>query len=423
MFRTISIAILVLVFTSACSSGGGGDSTASNSGNSSDSSGGSVANPSDLGGDGQSSSFDPANTQAFRVTTYNVGLLPAFVPSVDERVGQLSSALAAADTDVLCIQEAWRSGDQATLRSALAGAFPFVADAPFRQKLSSQVPACELDDFEPIASCLLAKCLLSNRDIVECGVRECVNEVETLAARNPECAAAVFAQIGRSSSEVFAIQDELLGSSQPAGLFAFDGSSGTLLFSKFPLANVQVLDFFDISTSSRRVAIFATIDINGVSHNVGCTHLTSNLENLLPYTGPLGSWEEEARAQAANLVEFAEAYANGNPVYLAGDFNCSIGNGQTGAGSDFSSVCDVILSNGYRDLAAEQIGCSFCSSNLLNQQNAAIAGNGDFLLDHVFTRNTVFAPDAVRLEFQQMVTSGNLSDHFGITLTTPVPGP
>ncbi len=422
MRRTLAFIFSILLCLSACSSGGGGDDSGSNGSNSSgDNSGGSDQTSGDPGN--QNSNFDPTNTQPFRVTTYNVGLLPAFVPLVNDRVGLLTSALAAFDTDVLCLQEVWRAGDQASFRSALAGAFPFLAEAPFRQKFASQSPACELNDFEPIASCLLSNCLLTGRDLVECGVNECTGEVEALAANDPQCAAAVFAQIGRSSSEIFELQDELLSGSQRAGLFAFDGSSGTLLFSKFPLSNIQVLDFFDISTSSRRVALFATVTSNGVSQNVGCTHLTSNLEGLLPYTGSFGSWEEEARAQAGNLVEFSEAYAGGNPVFLAGDFNCSLGNGQTGAGSDFASVCNTILGNGYRDLAAEQIPCSFCSSNALNQQNTAVAGTGNFLLDHVFSRNTIFAPSSVRLDFQQAVSTGSLSDHFGVTLTTPVPGP
>ena len=363
----------------------------------------------------------------FRVLSFNAGLLPSFVPLADQRVAPIASALAGLDTEILCLQEVWRSSDQAALSSALGGAFPFMATVAPRQQLSSTAPPCQLSSFEPLLGCIIDRCLFSGRDIVECSAAECSPEVFSLADEDPECAAAVFAQAGRSVSEVFALQDELLTGGRPAGLFAFGGSSGLMLFSKLPLADIQILDFFNITTTSRRAAIFARVEINGLQQNIGCTHLTSNLEGVLPYTGESGSWENEARAQASRMVDFAESYGGGGPLLLAGDFNCSVSNGATGANADFASVCQRFQGNGYRDFIGESISCSYCQNNSLLQLGSVANQGGNFLLDHVFTRDLLFAPQAAQLELTQIISAGgaavNLSDHYGVKLTVPVPGP
>ena len=422
MRNHLTLLLVIFVFClPACSSGGGSDNAGS--GSNSDSAPGpdSTENPDTA----QTPGTPTGRTLSF--TTYNVGLLPYFTDLPDARVAPIQSALNSLATDVLCIQEAWRPQDRAALLSSLGSSYSDIFEAPARQKFTSQIPACTFGDLEPVAACLFQACLFSDRGFTECALAECKSSLDVLATQDPECAGALFAQAGRSTADISDIQDELFSTSAPAGLFAFDGSNGLILASKFPLQDRQVVDFFDESTTSHRVALLATVSVDGVPHQVACTHLTSNLDGLVPYTGTLGSWQNEGRTQADLLSGTAQSRAGIQPALLLGDFNCSIANGQTAVAADFQSNCERIITSGWSDPAGEELGCSFCTANTLNRNNPQIAGTRDLLLDHVFTRNLGADPTQVSLELQQLVAAGgtqtNLSDHYAVRITIPVFAP
>lgn len=406
LLRILLAAMLVTIL--GCSSGGG-DDEGSNGG----------------GGSPDSGEPPPANADVLRVTSFNAGLLPNFVPLAAERVVPVAQAVAAHDADVLCLQEVWQAADVQTVVGALQRSYPSIYLPPVRQRFASRAPVCSTSDLEPIVSCVLTQCLFGTSGIFECLIGTCHDPLEDLAATNPECAQAITAQTGRSSSEISDIQQELFSSSTPAGLFAFGGSSGLILASKLPLEQVQLIDFFDITTTSRRAAIFATVTKNGVRHRIACTHLQSNLDGLIPYTGSLGSWAGEQRGQAERMLIGAANYSGSDPQYLAGDFNCSEGNNGTGVVGDLSENCRLFRDAGYGDVAGAQLGCSFCSSNLLNAANSSLAETRDVLLDHVFTQNLIFTGSAAQSVFTERIAVNgaqtNLSDHFGVRVAVPVP--
>ena len=422
-FAILFCLLFLVISTASCARKSSDDSNSTSNQDSSSSVGSgegsgviSIGNDSDSQDDGSNGGSGSANI--LRVTTYNVGLLPAFVSQVDQRVAPIADRLANDVSDVICIQELWRDQDRNAIEQRLAAQYPFRMRTAARQKFADSAPACTISSFEPIAECLISRCAFTQDDIIACATNNCRDSIFTLAATEPLCAAALFAQSGRSSNEILDIQEELLSDSNPAGLFAFGGESGTEIFSKLPLNEQQVVDFFDDSTTSRRVALLATVEQNGVATRIGCTHLSSNLDGILPYTGAHGSWAGENQVQAMTLVTAANN-SSSERVVLAGDFNCSQENPTTGAGGDFAASCQTIRAAGYSDPAADSLRCSYCNENILNQMKSGQGEQRDLVLDHLFIRGvnpistaSIFYDEIIQIDGNQ----SNLSDHYGVSL-------
>ena len=418
--RTLFLVALCLAFCLSCSSSSG---DSNDNGNSSGDDSGDSGNDGTAVGD-EGAPLPPAGASSLRVTSFNAGLLPLLVPRAEERVSAVAQAVAAHNSDVICLQEVWQPSDLAVISNAIRSSYPSIVAPAARQKPSVRAPVCSSNDLEPTVSCVISNCLLASVGVFECLIGTCHDQLETLAANNPECAQAITAQQGKSSSDVLDIQAELFSNS-PAGLFAFEGAPGVVLASKLPLESAQVVDFFDITTVSRRVGVLATVTKNGVRHRVGCTHLQSNLDGLIPYTGALGSWGGEQRGQGERFRDAALAYGGADPIYLAGDFNCSFGVSSSGVASELTQTCEVFTKAGFADPATAQLPCTFCSSNNLVAENSSISESRDTLLDHVFVKNPIYSGLQTERVFTEIVTAGgsatNLSDHFGVRLSAPVP--
>jgi endonuclease/exonuclease/phosphatase family metal-dependent hydrolase len=221
---------------------------------------------------------------------------------------------------------------------------------------------------------------------------------------------------------------------QPAGKFAFGGALGLVLASKYPLEAREFQDFIEDSTSNHRGALYAEIELNKQTHVVGCTHPTADLSSSIDYpsSGKHGSWEGENRFMQQQMIAFANAKAGDNPIYFAGDFNCSIASAANGVDGEFADNCQLWLDDGFVDPAAEQLPCTFCNDeNLILEMEG---GSGDFLLDHVFVKNldrtnaivaervfddpvsieALVPPAELQPEDSPMMT--HPSDHFGVEL-------
>jgi hypothetical protein len=137
------------------------------------------------------------------------------------------------------------------------------------------------------------------------------------------------------------------------------------------------------------------------------------------------------------MIAYANAKAGGNPIFFAGDFNCSIANPGNGVDADFAPSCQLWLDNGFADPAAEQLPCTFCEAeNLLLQPDG---GNGAYFLDHIFVKNLgATTPIVAERVFDDPVLIHALnpvselapvdspmathpSDHFGIQLDMTLP--
>ena len=373
---------------------------------------------------------DPAYIKAdtLTVTSYNVGLALNFVPFTNERLVVNEALLADYDSDVLCLQEVWLDEQVEAITEALAPAYPEIYTVPAEQVFSDGA-ACTSEEIAPLEACALDQCPgLSGSNLVSCSLSQCG---AAFAGLPPDCADGVVGSVGIPDITVEAL---VAAVTQPVGKFAFGGSLGLILASKYPLEAREFQDFIDDSSANHRGALYAEINLNKQTQVVACTHPTANLGDSPPYpaNGKHNSWEGENRFMLEQMVAFANTKAGDNPIYFAGDFNCSIADPGNGINGEFDDNCRLWLDDGFVDPAAEQLPCTFCyEENLVLKPGG---GSGGKLLDHVCVKN-LEATSGLRarrvfdtpVSIEALVPPSDLqpedspklthpSDHFGVEL-------
>ena len=359
-----------------------------------------------------------SNHAGLKFITYNLGLAHGYVPLVKERLPHLKKALASSSGDVLCLQEVWEKRDQKKILESLRGAYPYQYTSPIKNIKSKRSPACrwrELFGKDRPMSCLMKNCFRSKHtgeSIPHCLLRTCYSTLKNLAEENSECVGALMAQTGRNP--FLALPRVLMGRS---GLFAYEGSNGLMLLSKYPLLKASLLDLSSLSTLINRGALVAEIQVKDKSYKIMCTHLAANLSGKVPYLGGLGTWAEENKAQLALLLK--EALDSGLPTLLMGDLNCGLGHQQFSLRPNFESSCRLVEGSDLTDhLAENNPECTHCSSNTFNKGQ-----NKNILIDHIYVRGAAVRSSQVIFKEQVTVeiknkgeTLTHLSDHFGVLL-------
>ena len=359
-----------------------------------------------------------SNHAGFKLITYNLGLARGYVPLVEERLPHLEKALASSSGDVLCLQEVWAKGDQRRILESLRGYYPYQYTAPIKNMKSKRGPAClwrELFGKDRPVSCLLKNCLRSKHtgeSIPHCLLRTCYSALEGLGEENLECVSALMAQTGKNP--FLALPRVLMGRS---GLFAYEGSNGLMLLSKYPLLKASLLDLSPLSTLIKRGALVAEIQVKEKRHKVMCTHLAANLSGRVPYLGVSGGWAEENKAQLAFLLK--EALDSALPTLLMGDLNCGLGYQKFSLDPNFESSCRLIESSDFTNHLAESgPECTHCSSNTFNRMK-----NKNTFIDHIYVRGASVRSSQVIFKEQVTVKTKDkdevlthLSDHFGVLL-------
>jgi len=318
-------------------------------------------------------------SDTLKITSYNAGLALNFVPFTRERLPVNEQLLARYDSDVICLQEVWLPEQVEAITQALKGRYPEIYTVPPEQAFSGAA-ACTDAEISGFVACVNTQCPgLSGADLVACAPAQCAGP---LFALPPACLDAVLGSVGIPDVTVAAVVDAV---TQPAGKFAFDGSLGLALASKYPLEARQFQDFIEDSTANHRGALYAEINLNKQTQVVGCTHPTANLSIPYPSSGKHGSWDGENRFMQEKMIAFANAKAGDNPIFFAGDFNCSIPNAANGVDGESAANCQLWRDNGFADPAGEQLPCTFCyEENLLLKPGGNTGGT---TLDHVFVKN------------------------------------
>jgi|TARA_R110002073_G_scaffold73972_5_gene180733 5'-nucleotidase len=376
---------------------------------------------------------DINRTDSLKVSSYNMGLAQNFVPFTQERLVANEALLADYESDVICFQEVWLEDSVTAVEAALGGSYPHRYKVPAEQVFSAGA-ACTLAEITPLENCANTNCTgLSGTALVSCVTTSCVASFPAGA-----CLDGVIGAVGLPGVTVEQVVEVV---TQPAGKFAFGGSTGLMLASKYELKNREFQDFIDDSTGNHRGALYAEILLNGKNHVVGCTHPTANLEGTLAYpdSGNFTSWEAENRFMQQEMISFVNAKAGSKPIFFGGDFNCSIANASTSVDEEFPDNCQLWLDDGFIDPAAAQLPCTYCETENLVLQPGA--GTGASLLDHIFVKNlgatatasivaervfddpvNIIALDPVselQLLDSPMVT--HPSDHFGVELLIDLP--
>jgi len=355
-----------------------------------------------------------------RVATFNAGLAVGVLPHAVERVEQVASALAALDTDVLCVQELWLDAHFRAVAGANKDRFAHVV-RPDPQPVSDR-RACSPQEVAPIDACIRSRCSSvrpGTEQAAACAVEHCAHlawqmsrECLNCLTRDPlrgleeiEAACVDSAAPARRSGKSTAAEVPALGTSYGLGLF----TSQRLLDQDFlrlePEHHPRGVLYAHLATAAL-----------GEAH-VFCTHLTPVLSHVPPPRGR--SWHDIQSRQVDQLLAFVERKAPaGALVIVLGDLNMGPDVGRF-VSSRSPAHFARFETRGFRDPYLEQDSplCTYCDENPV----AGGHGHDGSIIDHVLVRggslriqaHRIF-DDSVTIEADGKTVTTALSDHYGI---------
>lgn len=362
--------------------------------------------------------------KTLNLLTFNAGLAHSYVPYASLRREKIIEALKEGNSDIVCLQEVWTEDDRKEFIEKLKDQFPYIHASSIIQKRASQKPVCQVFELfgeNKYGRCMVSKCLKQAGDsLTQCLLEKCQGPLLELKISNNDCANALLAQVGKSIPVALY---HLFTPFSFAGIFAYEGSDGLLLLSKYPIEKKELFNWDDLSTINKRSTLFAEIKIKNKNHSVLCTHLTANLEKDVPYVGKNKSWEYENSLQIDQLIKFTKGLSP--PVYLMGDFNCSIKIKSAQVDPDFEKNCQKLFSKFSSPVLNINPQCTFCRDNLLNSGK----GEGNLMIDHIFLNEGI--PKKVDIAFKEKIMikeeekeiETQLSDHYGVSLQLGHPSP
>lgn len=357
------------------------------------------------------------SSHALKLTTYNTGLAHGYVPLASKRIAPILNSLKNHDSDVLCLQEVWEKNDRYLFHDELKETYPHWFFTKIKNTKTQSAPSCKVNNLfgkDKFVTCLLKNCSnLPSDESTSCLMNKCQHSLIKLKEDNKDCANALMAKVGQSPVKAILT---LLNPLWAQGLFAYKGSDGLMVFSKFPIIKKEVVDFSKIATLNRRRALKITIEKDKKEHAILCTHLTANLEGEAPYTGKFKNWEEENKEQLAILLNDKGLLKETRPTYILGDLNCGFANPTVPLEDAMVKSCNQILNSDFFNPFYESpVGCTFCpDNNLLSPTASPIA------IDHILTRNVMIREK--KRVFDELIfiddKPQNLSDHYGLQIET-----
>ncbi|MDH3845069.1 MAG: endonuclease/exonuclease/phosphatase family protein, partial [Myxococcales bacterium] len=430
----------------------------------------------DAGGGPGSGTCQSGACIGLRVETFNLALAGAFIPYEQERRQSLPAAIAATQSDILCLQEVWSQADKDAIRAAALPSFPYIAsflndldtpldDATDQNGLVPPAPTtvpCP-DDVEVIPGTTIADQMNAAIDCVRDGSDSQGNPCSTIPGSDDGRTTSTACAAEACTVEVAGL---ILGTGQqqrcyaclatqlPTDTFgtirgrcptvvnqelAFQGQNGVMILSRYPLNNV--VNWVIPGTWNRRVILSATAEHpSGTDVDVFCNHLTPIFDDLVfPYTGQYGAgltyaagWEAEQFLQAQKLIAHVQSVSGSRPAVILGDLNTGRGyfddpgNAIFPEGEPTLDLLESVFTPAY---AADYTpACTFCQENPV----AGIEREATVWIDHIHMYNLpATAVTATERTFDQNVltvpdgTGGTidipLSDHYGMRSVIVVP--
>jgi hypothetical protein len=343
--------------------------------------------------------------------TYNGGLAQGFVPYTPERAPQIVRDFPAGDLDVICVQEFWDQMYWDQLTSSVSASHPHTFRRP--PEADTGGASCMEGDLDALEVCVMDNCPGATPEtLATCALDMCETEIDGLP---DDCLNCLVANVSLGDIDMIRTACEVEGAS-----YAYEGSFGTGILSRYPLADTDSL-LMD-STATRRAVLYARIpDTPQGEVHFFCTHLTANLESV-PYTGDFGGWPEEQAMQIQALLAWAETKAGGSDNWIvAGDLN----NGPALPDIDAELPDNYAMwaAGGLRDPYVSQADavCTYCNENPLNL--GTMAGGGG-LIDHVLLADGIadgtgfrFLDQRITIDVMGMSQESAYSDHYGFALT------
>jgi len=416
-------------------------------------------------------STTPSEPIEVTIDTFNVALAGAFIPYESERRQPIVEAIAATDSDIICLQEVWEQADKERIRDGAIDAYPYSAlvknnlDTPLDDAEDQQgqvpppptgVPCPDQDVETPIGTvnildqmnqavdCLLDNCSttpdatppqdeLGRTTSEACASASCVAQVAGLLGDNAQqqrCYACVATQLpvstfGRMRDSCANVVNQDL---------AFDGQNGVMILSRYPLKDV--VNWVIPGTWNRRSILRATVELpNGAELDTYCNHLTPIFDSLtFPYTGQYGDgktyaagWQAEQELQAEKLIDYVNETSGNRPAVILGDLNAGrayLADDIAAEGVETLDLLELAFTPAYATDYAPL--CTFCSTNPVTNPTDDPAANSVWI-DHILLYN--LASDAVvstaRVFDKDVVPVDDmtvpLSDHFGLRSVIVVP--
>ena len=353
------------------------------------------------GGDGEGTSTDAAT---ITFVTYNAGLARGFVPGADSRQDAIADALSAIDVDIVCLQEVWAPDQVASIAAATLAAFP---NQYFPDPQQSSDAICLDGQLDSLLSCYESNCPdVCTDQVDDCLLDHCSLQFGLLAK---DCMRCAMANVGSDA-------DQLVQACEVEPVeFAYGGSFGTGILSKFPIKSVDETVF--TSTSNRRSVLHAVVEAPSGDLDLYCTHLTAAFDSI-PYPRATGNWVEEQAVQIEQMNELILANG-GDHIALLGDMN----SGPAIAGMDGETVENWAIFETYDwaipYLEQDSPTCTYCGANPL----IGIDDTADRVIDHVMLRGFAGNHVASRIldsfdttaeSCGEVTDPSSLSDHYGV---------
>jgi endonuclease/exonuclease/phosphatase family metal-dependent hydrolase len=371
-------------------------------------------------------------------------------------------ALAAYDTDVMCLSEVWFQADKDAIARAVKAKLPYAAstttdlatpvtdrkDADGNVQPAPTTPPCTgqyAADLNAGIECLKANCSTQPGSLdgrvtsTTCAKDSCSGSAASLLFAQDKRCYGCFAAV-LPSATLNEMKTECTTEAN-GGLFA-KGQNGLMILSRYPLSNIEQIVL--PGTWIRRTVLKATASLpNGAKVDTYCNHLTPYFADttFYPYTGQFGAgnangWIGEQVLQAKQLVAFVNAKSGSGKAVVMGDMNATredkpngIGDATLGAyGLETLAVLEGALTNAVP--AGYTPKCTFCVAN----QNTS--GEENSWLDYVMLKGfPAGSTTAARRTFDTDVVDGKrrdasgnhtvsgkvpLSDHYGIMATVRV---
>lgn len=373
----------------------------------------------------------PAKGPVLEAMTYNVGLAPGVVSMATPRIKPVAEELAKfREVGVTCIQEAWtqEARDAIVASLALPAENVFYADSRGMGDDLSGINVCSRGQIEPIAKCVRDSCQgVPDEDRTICALAKCrkkLIDLHGLFGGGKNCLNCLVSSVGLHEDEVVRRCTDGKGVSH-----AYDGQNGVMLISRWPLKNREALLL--PSSTANRVALFATVEIDGLEPiELACAHLSTHNELPPSHRGPDGAlmfsdWDGEMIAQIDLVAERLTARAGMRPQIFLGDMNAGP-DLPDGISPAMPKVWNRLLALGFDSPAARADApfCSTCAENTLRDSSRS------YLIDHVLTRDPkggtdleavcarpVFDQRRVFRGYDGLWVDSHLSDHFGTAVT------
>ena len=289
------------------------------------------------------------------VETFGTNLYGADSPSEAERRPALLAAIAAADSDVLCVTDVLREEDTQAIADAAKAAFPHSTWGTRDDKTRADDPrdlAGNLPTAPATAPCSSAAQRKALEEGVACAEMVCSSipsdpsgHVTSVDCVSSQCSAPLLPLLVGSDDDrrcVSCLEAELASYSSwtelvarcetdPEAGFVFHGQTDTVLLSKHPFVEGSQRSAVLPSSLFRREVLRASIDVGG-GLDVYCVHLqTAFSGSLIVYPGPYGAglsgtqaWAAENRLQAKRVADFVLANsAADRPTVVVGNLESS----------------------------------------------------------------------------------------------------